>query len=81
MRRADSYSEVQCACWGYPTGTTSAGTIVRCADNCAEQAYYRDASSTDSLLANRTPLFAIHAEDDPVRDDEAPVLKLLLMLP
>jgi hypothetical protein len=45
-----------------------------------EGAYYRDASSTDSLLANRTPLFAIHAEDDPVRDDETPTLELLLML-
>ena len=37
--------------WGYPT----------------EGAYYRDASSVDSLLAVRIPLFAIHAEDDPVR--------------
>lgn len=36
--------------WGYPT----------------EGAYYRDASCCDSLLAVRTPLFAIHAEDDPV---------------
>ena len=36
--------------WGYPT----------------EGAYYRDASSSDSLLAVRIPLFAINAEDDPV---------------
>lgn len=36
--------------WGYPT----------------EGAYYRDASSIDSLLAVKVPLFAIHAEDDPV---------------
>lgn len=36
--------------WGYPT----------------EGAYYRDASCCDSLLAVRIPLFAIHAEDDPV---------------
>lgn len=42
--------ELQCATWGYPT----------------ENAYYRDASSVDSLLAIRVPFFAIHAEDDPV---------------
>jgi len=36
--------------WGYPT----------------EGAYYRDAASTDSLLSVRIPLFALHAEDDPV---------------
>jgi len=44
------------------------------------QAYYRDASSTDSLLANRTPLFAIHAEDDPVCGYAPARFKLLLML-
>lgn len=44
------YRELQGPTWGYPT----------------EGAYYRDASSSDSLLAVRTPLFAIHAADDPV---------------
>lgn len=42
--------EVQCPTWGYPT----------------EGAYYRDASSTDSLFSIRIPLFAINAKDDPV---------------
>jgi predicted alpha/beta-fold hydrolase len=42
--------EVQGPTWGYPT----------------EGAYYRDASSVDSLLASRIPIFAINAEDDPV---------------
>ena len=42
--------EVQAPTWGYPT----------------EGAYYRDASSCDSVLAVRIPLFAINAEDDPV---------------
>lgn len=42
--------EVQGPTWGYPT----------------EGAYYRDASSTDALLAVKIPLFAINAEDDPV---------------
>lgn len=42
--------EVQGPAWGYPT----------------EGAYYRDASSVDSLLAARVPVFAINAEDDPV---------------
>lgn len=41
---------VQGPAWGYPT----------------EGAYYRDASSVDSLLAARIPIFAINAEDDPV---------------
>lgn len=41
---------IQCSTWGYPT----------------ERAYYRDASSSDSLLAVRIPLFAINATDDPV---------------
>ncbi|OTB05851.1 hypothetical protein M426DRAFT_319536 [Hypoxylon sp. CI-4A] len=40
----------QCATWGYPT----------------EEAYYRDASSSDSLLAVRIPLLAINAVDDPI---------------
>ncbi|KAI8965714.1 AB-hydrolase YheT [Daldinia sp. FL1419] len=40
----------QCPTWGYPT----------------EEAYYRDASSSDSLLAVRIPLLAINAEDDPI---------------
>jgi predicted alpha/beta-fold hydrolase len=42
--------EVQGPTWGYPT----------------EGAYYRDASSVDSLVAVRIPLFAINAKDDPV---------------
>lgn len=42
--------EVQGPTWGYPT----------------EGAYYRDASSTDSLFAARVPIFAINAADDPV---------------
>ena len=42
--------DVQGPSWGYP----SVG------------AYYRDASSVDSLLAVRIPLFAISAKDDPV---------------
>jgi predicted alpha/beta-fold hydrolase len=41
---------VQGPTWGYPT----------------EGAYYRDASSTDSLFAVKIPLLAINAEDDPV---------------
>jgi len=41
---------VQGPTWGYPT----------------EGAYYRDASSVDSVLAMRIPFLAIHAEDDPV---------------
>ncbi|RYP29183.1 hypothetical protein DL767_006876 [Monosporascus sp. MG133] len=40
----------QCPTWGYPT----------------ETAYYRDASSVDSLLAVRIPLLAINAVDDPI---------------
>jgi len=47
--------EVQGPTWGYPT----------------EGAYYRDASSVDSLLAARIPLFAINAEDDPIAINEA----------
>lgn len=46
---------VQCATWGYPT----------------EGAYYRDASSADSVLAIRIPTFCIHARDDPIACDEA----------
>lgn len=40
----------QCPTWGYPT----------------EDAYYRDASSVDSLLAVRIPLLALNSEDDPI---------------
>ncbi|KAI9847840.1 MAG: hypothetical protein M1837_001733 [Sclerophora amabilis] len=47
--------EVQGPTWGYPT----------------ENAYYRDASSSDSVLAVKTPLFAIHAMDDPIAVSEA----------
>ncbi|CAI4213781.1 unnamed protein product [Parascedosporium putredinis] len=46
---------VQCPLWGYPT----------------EDAYYRDASSTDAILAIRIPFLAIHATDDPIAVDEA----------
>ncbi|KAI9656383.1 MAG: hypothetical protein M1831_004635 [Alyxoria varia] len=42
--------ELQGPTWGYPT----------------EGAYYRDASSTEPLMAVRIPLLAINAEDDPV---------------
>ncbi|OJJ81936.1 putative hydrolase, alpha/beta fold family [Aspergillus glaucus CBS 516.65] len=41
---------IQCPTWGYPT----------------EGAYYRDAATTDSLLAIRIPFLAIQAEDDPI---------------
>ncbi|KAK5163583.1 uncharacterized protein LTR77_010532 [Saxophila tyrrhenica] len=47
--------EVQTKTWGYPT----AG------------AYYRDASSADSVLAIRTPTLCLHARDDPIACDEA----------
>lgn len=47
--------EVQCPTWGYPT----------------LGAYYRDASSVDSLLAARIPLFAINATDDPVSQNNS----------
>ena len=47
----DSCRALQGPTWGYPT----------------EGAYYRDASSVDSLLAVRVPLLGINAEDDPVR--------------
>lgn len=40
----------RCPTWGYPT----------------EDAYYRDASSADSVLSIRIPFMAIHATDDPV---------------
>jgi len=41
---------IQCPTWGYPT----------------EGAYYRDASSADSVLDIKIPCLCIHAEDDPV---------------
>lgn len=47
--------EVQCPTWGYPT----------------EGAYYRDASSADSVLNIRTPTLCLHARDDPIAADEA----------
>lgn len=46
---------IQGPTWGYPT----------------EGAYYRDASSTDSMLAIRIPFLAINAEDDPICVNEA----------
>ncbi|EJP68519.1 hypothetical protein MY5147_002777 [Beauveria neobassiana] len=42
--------EVQCPTWGYPT----------------ESAYYRDASSCDSVLSIRIPFLAVNAKDDPI---------------
>jgi predicted alpha/beta-fold hydrolase len=53
--------EVQAPTWGYPT----------------EGAYYRDASSVDSLLAVRIPLFAINAKDDPVSKSKKAGAKVL----
>ncbi|KAI9677650.1 MAG: hypothetical protein M1817_006605 [Caeruleum heppii] len=47
--------EIQCPSWGYPT----------------VGAYYRDASSCDSVLAVKTPLLAIQAEDDPIAVKQA----------
>ncbi|KAH6686311.1 Alpha/Beta hydrolase protein [Plectosphaerella plurivora] len=47
--------EVQCPAWGYPT----------------ESSYYRDASSSDSVLAIRIPFLALNAEDDPIALKEA----------
>ncbi|KAJ6783781.1 hypothetical protein PWT90_04384 [Aphanocladium album] len=46
---------VQCPTWGYPT----------------ESAYYRDASSCDSVLSIRIPFLAINAKDDPIALDGA----------
>ncbi|KAF2755625.1 AB-hydrolase YheT [Pseudovirgaria hyperparasitica] len=46
---------IQCPTWGYPT----------------ERAYYRDASSCDSLLSVRIPFLAINAEDDPIAANDA----------
>ncbi|KAI1910211.1 hypothetical protein LOZ53_003278 [Ophidiomyces ophidiicola] len=46
---------LQAPVWGYPT----------------ESAYYRDASSIDSLFAIKIPFFAINAEDDPISVKEA----------
>ncbi|KAH8176953.1 alpha/beta hydrolase fold domain-containing protein [Sarocladium implicatum] len=46
---------VQCPTWGYPT----AG------------AYYRDSSSSESVLAIRIPFLAIQAVDDPIAVKEA----------
>ncbi|KAK7935750.1 alpha/beta fold family protein [Apiospora marii] len=46
---------VQCAAWGYPT----------------EDAYYRDASSVDSVLAIRIPYLAINCTDDPISAAES----------
>ncbi|KAM5361096.1 hypothetical protein ACJZ2D_013307 [Fusarium nematophilum] len=40
---------IQCPSWGYPT----------------EDAYYRDASSTDAILNIKIPFFAINSTDDP----------------
>jgi hypothetical protein len=51
LNYAGAYLSIsRCICWGYPT----------------ESAYYRDASSSDSVLAIRIPYLAIQAADDPV---------------
>ncbi|VUC37621.1 unnamed protein product [Clonostachys rosea] len=47
--------EVHCKTWGYPTVFT----------------YYRDASSSNSVLAIRIPFLALHATDDPIAVEEA----------
>ncbi|VUC24654.1 unnamed protein product [Clonostachys rosea] len=47
--------QIQCPTWGYPT----------------EDAYYRDASSSDAILSIRIPFFAYHATDDPIAVKEA----------
>ncbi|KAM0287402.1 hypothetical protein ACHAQH_000352 [Verticillium albo-atrum] len=47
--------EVQCASWGYPT----------------EDAYYRDASSSDAVLAIKIPFLALHSTDDPIAVEDA----------
>ncbi|KAJ4147980.1 hypothetical protein LMH87_002471 [Akanthomyces muscarius] len=47
--------EVQCPTWGYPT----------------ESAYYRDASSCDSVLSIKIPFLAVNARDDPIALDGA----------
>ncbi|KAK4137975.1 AB-hydrolase YheT [Trichocladium antarcticum] len=47
--------EVQTVSWGYPT----------------ENAYYRDASSSDAILAIRIPFLALSALDDPIAVHEA----------
>ncbi|KAK0619332.1 Alpha/Beta hydrolase protein [Immersiella caudata] len=47
--------EVQTVTWGYPT----------------ETAYYRDASSSDAVLAIKIPFFILAAEDDPIAVQEA----------
>ncbi|TWU72272.1 hypothetical protein ED733_002598 [Metarhizium rileyi] len=44
-----------CPTWGYPT----------------EDAYYRDASSTDAVLNIRIPFIAVQATDDPIAVKEA----------
>ncbi|KAJ5219308.1 uncharacterized protein N7498_001407 [Penicillium cinerascens] len=48
-------SEIQCPTWGYPT----------------EDAYYRDASCVDTMLAIRIPFLAIQALDDPIATKDA----------
>ncbi|KAF3020957.1 hypothetical protein E8E14_007228 [Neopestalotiopsis sp. 37M] len=47
--------EVQTKAWGYPT----------------ENAYYRDASSVDSVMGIRIPYLAINSTDDPISAEEA----------
>ncbi|KAF5709858.1 embryogenesis abundant [Fusarium mundagurra] len=46
---------IQCPSWGYPT----------------ESAYYRDASSVDSILSIEIPFLAVHSTDDPIAVKEA----------
>ncbi|KAJ5570273.1 uncharacterized protein N7459_009703 [Penicillium hispanicum] len=46
---------LQCPTWGYPT----------------EGAYYRDATSTETMLNIRIPFLCVQAEDDPIASREA----------
>ncbi|KAF2155873.1 hydrolase, alpha/beta fold family [Myriangium duriaei CBS 260.36] len=46
---------IQCPTWGYPS----------------EGAYYRDASSVDSIFDIRIPCMVLHAEDDPIAVKQA----------
>lgn len=48
-------TQARCPSWGYPT----------------EEAYYRDASSVDSVMGIRIPFLALHSKDDPVSSDRS----------
>lgn len=51
---AEFDTEIQCPTWGYPT----------------VGAYYRDASSVDTLFNIRVPVLGVNAEDDPIAPKE-----------